>query len=107
MNKLILKADKLFIESYIAQKYPPCTHDLELNMTFDYLGGLCTQFLSKTRQLSHKIIGFDHNEIKKIDEYIKNNDNEDGQDTLIFYLMTKTAILILKRHYNEDGTRKY
>lgn len=107
MNKIILKADKLFIESYITQKYPPCTHDLNLDMTFDYYGGLCTQFLNNKKVLSHKVIDMVAEEKEKIEEYIKNNNNENGHDTLIFYLMTKTAVLILQRHYNDDGTRKY
>lgn len=107
MDKVTLKADKLYIESYIAQKYPPCTHVLNLDITFDYLCGLCTQFLKKAKQLSNKIIRLDESEIKKINQYIEKNNNEDGRDTLIFYLMTKTVVLILQRHYNDDGKRKY
>lgn len=106
MDEVTLKADKLFIESYIAQKYPPCTHALNLDMTFDYLGGLCTQFLKRKKQLSNKIVRLDEDEIKRINQYIERNNNENGSTTLIFYLMTKTAILILQRHYNEDGSKK-
>jgi len=46
-------------------------------------------------------------EMTKIEEYIKNNKTENGQEASVFYFMTKTALLILKRHYNEDGSRKY
>lgn len=107
--KFNLDQDRMFIKSYLNQKYPPCTHDLDLDMTFDSLGGLCFHFLKKRKTLpcSLKTIDMTQEEKRNIDKYIKENDNKSGQDTLIFYLMTKTAILIFKRHYNDDGTRKY
>ena len=105
MDKYTLKADKLFMKSFVAQKYPACTHAMALDMTFDYYNGLCTQFLANSKKLTHKVLELSEEEIKKIDEYI--NDNNTDNDSLIYYFMIKTAILILKRHYDEDGMIKY
>ena len=102
--KEISKADKLFMKSYLKQKYPSYTHTFDI--IFDYYIGLCSQFLGKRKNLGHQVLEIEKEDIQKIDKYIKDNNNEDGKDMLIFYLMTKTAILILHKYYNEDGSAK-
>ncbi|MNT99827.1 hypothetical protein D3C72_2427780 [compost metagenome] len=76
-------------------------------MEVDYIVGIGKQFQKGTNKLTCKLCDMRLSTKNKINEYILNNRNNDnGKDMMIFYLMMKTAMHILLRYYNEDGTIK-
>lgn len=101
-----MKEDRNVIREYLKRKYPLNTHILNLDMTFDYIGGLCTRFLSNPEYLGFKIIDFDNDEIKKIEENIRNFENDETKYLYYFYKESQKVIDILKKYYYEDGKRK-
>lgn len=105
-NKYVKLADKLFFKSFEEQKLPIIVHELNLDLGIDYIIGLGKQFQKDAKNLNGPIIDIKKDTKVKIDSYIGNNKNENGQDMHIYYLMIKTAIQILLRYYNEDGTTR-
>lgn len=96
-----------FFKSFEKIKYPIAIHQLSLDLEVDYIIGLGKQFQKRTKKLTCELYDMSSNTKNKINEYLSNNSNNDnGKDMLIFYLMMKTAIQILLRYYNEDGTMK-
>lgn len=107
MNKTTIEADKLFIQSFIQQRYQDINMELCLVEYFEYYWGILEDFLKEKKQLSNKIINIISEEREQIEKYIHDNNSDEAKNTEIYYLMFRTTILILKRHYNEDGKRKY
>lgn len=105
MDKFTLKADKLFAKSFLEQKYPNFTHMEKLDSYFDYYAGLLSQFINGNINLHNSIENLSPEVIKIFENYV--NDSKEKDEILIYYLMLKTSVLILKRHYNIDGIKKY
>lgn len=103
-NKYVKRADKLFFKSFELQKLPIIVHELNLDLGIDYIISLGKEFQKDARNLNGPIIDIKKDTKIKINSYIGNNKNENGHDMNIYYLMIKTAIQILLRYYNKDGT---
>jgi hypothetical protein len=106
MEKYIIKSDVQFSKSFLNQKYPYFTHEENLDSCFDYYSGLVSCFAKNVKNLKNDILELSTEVKNTFDKYINENKKE-TENILIYYLMLQTAILILNRHYNNDGTRKY
>ena len=51
------KLEMEFIKFFVEIKYPVGTHDLQLDMCFDYYNGLCHQFIHNSRRNSTYFLG--------------------------------------------------
>ena len=103
MKKLEMKFIKFFVEI----KYPVGTHDLQLDMCFDYYNGLCYQFIHNSRRLTNEVYDLDAKVERKILNFIsENKENDNGINMEIYLNMLKTVILILNKYYSKDGTLK-
>lgn len=101
------KSEKQFIKSFLETKYPEDTHNLKLDVCFDYYNALCYQLISNERKLTEEILNIEEELEHKILNYIEENkQNNYGLNMSIYYLMIKIVINILNKYYKKDGTIK-
>lgn len=104
---MLQKEEKKYIKKFLNMRYPGGTHDLDLDLCFDYYNSMCLQLLWRTRKLTAKLIDFNLEEENKIKKFIsQNHNNQDGKDMEIYCLMIQNIVKILHKYYNDDGTRK-
>ena len=71
-------------------------------MDIDYLVGLCTRFISRSKSLDFKLFLLEDNEKTKIENYIKNGDDDDK----IYYFMMLAVQDVLNKYYDYNGNWK-
>ncbi len=103
MKKLEMELIKIFV----GIKYPTGTHDLQLDICFDYYNGLCYQFIHNFKRLTNEVYDLDEKiEAKMLNFISVNKENNDGINMAIYLNMLKTVILILNKYYSKDGLLK-
>lgn len=103
MKKLEMELIKIFV----GIKYPAGTHDLQLDICFDYYNGLCYQFIHNSKRLINEVYDLDEKIEAKMLNFISANKENDGGINMAIYLnMLKTVILILNKYYSKDGLLK-
>ena len=100
------REDKKKIRKYLDMKYPIQYHDLEIELILYYIAGLCTSALRNFKDLGHCILDIDDESKFNIEKIISSEKNEDTEYLSLFYSKTIEAIELLKKYYNEDGTKK-
>ncbi len=99
--------EKRVIKECYNLRYPPGTHELNLDVLFDYYAGLFDKALHNKKNLEYSPKAIDESDVKKITDYIsKNKDNNNGKEMEIYYQQFKEAISILNKYYDTSGNYK-
>ena len=99
-------SDYEIVKAFEAMSYPNCTHELNLDLSFDYLMGLVLGYLKRKNKLGGKITEFSKEEKEIIEQFIKEKDNENGAYLETYFEQANLVYKIIKKEYNDDGTRK-
>ncbi len=104
---IMKKEERKLIKKFLNMRYPSGTHELDLDLCFDYYNSMCIQLLWRSRKLTTKLIDFNLEKEEKIKRFIsQNHNNQDGKDMEEYCLMIQDIMKILHKYYNNDGTRK-
>ncbi len=104
---MMLKEEKKYIKKFLDMRYPSGTHELDLDLCFDYYNSMCIQLLWRKRKLTTKLIDFNLEKEDEIKRFIRQNrNNQDGKDMEEYCLMIQNIMKILHKYYNNDGVRK-
>jgi len=99
--------DKKVIKEYYNLRYPPGTHELDLDVLFDYYAGLIDKALHNKIDLGHSLNKIEESDIKKIKDYIKRNkSNNNGKEMETYYEKFQETINILNKYYDRSGKYK-
>ena len=98
----IAKKDIRIVKTFVKCPYPKFITALDLDMDIDYLVGLCTRFISRSKSLDFKLFLLEDNEKTKIENYIKNGDDDDK----IYYFMMLAVQDVLNKYYDYNGNWK-
>lgn len=104
-DKKNLKKDIEFIKEFINIPYPEYIHDIDLYDSIDYFGlACCYCFLKRPFSDISSISNiFAGGNLEKIEHNMVLIDSEELYN---YYSKMRTAIRILKKYYNNDGTLK-
>lgn len=106
-RKSMTKEEKKVIKACFDLRYPPGTHELDLDGLFDYYAGLFDKALHNKKDLGYSINTIENLDIKEIRDYIsKNKDNNNGKEMKTYYEKFQEAIIILNKYYDKSGKFK-
>lgn len=96
--------DRKILKLFLNLRYPRGTHELGLDITFDYYAGLIDQALRNIHDLGHRLYPLSSDIEVLISTYINSNlSNENGKEMKQYYYLLCVSIDILRRYYNEEG----
>ncbi len=108
-TKKVNTEDMEAVKKYLIMPYPPYTHDLHMDLTFDYLGMVSSEFLKfpKRIRLSYPL-EFCDEEIMDIEKVIKCKEKDIAAEKLYEYYQASLDIInIIYKYYEKNGVRKY
>ena len=104
----MLKSEVKIINAFLSTAYPYGTYILDLSLIFDYYNSMC-YYLKRGKNLYIELIDLPSEEENRILNFISEFKGSEGVeycDLEVYYYMLRIVILILKKYYNKDGTRK-
>lgn len=94
---MIDNKDKIIIKKFFEAKYPQCTHELGLDICFDYYSAVCFNILKKNCYLNMSIEPIPTELKNKIQRYISENEkNSNSLELKKYYELLQSTINILQ-----------
>jgi hypothetical protein len=107
-TKKVNMEDMEAIKKYLIMPYPPYTHDLRLDLTFDYLGMVSSEFLKYPKRIRLPYpLEFCDEEIIEIEKRTSSKEKDKDVKKLYEYYKTSLDIIeIIYKYYDKNGIRK-
>lgn len=96
------------VKKYLVMSYPPYTHDLNLDLAFDYFGMVSSDFLKYPKKLRLPYpLEFCDEEIVEIEKITRYKETDEYAKKLYeYYKSSLDTIEIIYKYYDENGIRK-